>query len=174
MTREEAIKVLNMVEAYGLADEAKRVAIEALQAKTDGDLISRADAIEAIQTTYCKPCKKRGDDHNEVRCRVCNFDDAIIQIDALPSAEAEWIPCSERLPKEYAQYLVCFESGECYIYWLEDSDWARGMAEKEGIIAWMPLPKPYGEDRRYYEFATEQMEHDVMYEPTYNPEDGSM
>lgn len=31
MTREEAIQVLNMVEAYGLADEAKHVAIEALE-----------------------------------------------------------------------------------------------------------------------------------------------
>lgn len=65
--------------------------------------------------------------------------------DAL-SAEAEWIPCSESLPKEYAQYLVCLESGECYVFWLEDSDWARGMAEKEGILAWMPLPKPYRKD----------------------------
>ena len=57
------------------------------------DNISRADAIEAIQNAYCKPCKERGDDHNEVRCRACAFDDAIIQIDALPSAEAvqgEW------------------------------------------------------------------------------------
>ena len=36
MTREEAIKVLNMVEAYGLADEAKKVAIEALQTKGVG------------------------------------------------------------------------------------------------------------------------------------------
>ena len=52
------------------------------------DLISRADAIEAIQNAYCKPCKERGDDHNEVRCRACAFDDAIIQIDALPSADA--------------------------------------------------------------------------------------
>ena len=25
-----------------------------------------------------------------------------------------------------------------------------------------------------YERATEQMEHDMLYEPTYNPEDGSM
>lgn len=30
MTREEAIKVLNMVEAHGLADEAKQMAIQAL------------------------------------------------------------------------------------------------------------------------------------------------
>lgn len=52
------------------------------------DLISRADAIEAIQNAYCKPCKERGDDYNEVRCRACKYDNAIIQIDALPSAEA--------------------------------------------------------------------------------------
>ena len=31
MTREEAISVLKMVEAHGLADEAKKMAIEALQ-----------------------------------------------------------------------------------------------------------------------------------------------
>ena len=31
MTREEAIKVLNMVEAHGLADEAKEMAIQALE-----------------------------------------------------------------------------------------------------------------------------------------------
>lgn len=66
-------------------------------------------------------------------------------IEALSAAEpkAGWIPVSERLPEEYAQYLVCFKTGHCYVYWLEDSDWARGMAEKEGIIAWMPLPEPY-------------------------------
>ena len=51
------------------------------------DNISREAAIEAIQNAYCKPCKERGDDHNEVRCRVCEYDNAIIQIDALPSAE---------------------------------------------------------------------------------------
>lgn len=33
MTGEEAIIVLNMVEAHGLADEAKRIAIEALKQK---------------------------------------------------------------------------------------------------------------------------------------------
>lgn len=52
------------------------------------DLISRDDAIEAIQNAYCKPCKERGDDYNEVRCRACEYDNAIIQIDALPSADA--------------------------------------------------------------------------------------
>ena len=41
MTRKEAIDVLNMVEAHGLADEAKQMAIQALQARADGDLVSR-------------------------------------------------------------------------------------------------------------------------------------
>ena len=44
MTREEAIQVLKMVEAYGLADEAKRMAIEALS----------ADTVEVVR---CKDCK---------------------------------------------------------------------------------------------------------------------
>lgn len=55
--------------------------------KSKLDLISRADAIDAIQNAYCKPCKERGDDYNEVRCRVCEYDNAIIQIDAQPSAD---------------------------------------------------------------------------------------
>lgn len=71
-------------------------------------------------------------------------------VDGITPIRAEtvqgWIPVSERLPKEYAQYLVCFETGECYVYWLEDSDWSRSVSEKEGILAWMPLPEPYRED----------------------------
>lgn len=89
MTKEEAIKYFR--NAKGLSstfDKAADLAIEALSA-TQTDLINRgrADAIEAIQNAYCKPCKERGDDHNEVRCRVCDYDNAIIQIDALPSAD---------------------------------------------------------------------------------------
>lgn len=72
----------------------------------------------------------------QIRCRIAE------------AGRPEWIPASERLPREYAQYLVCFKTGHCYVYWLEDSDWARGMAEKEGILAWMPLPEAYkGGDR---------------------------
>lgn len=67
-----------------------------------------------------------------------------LAIEALKAQE--WVPVSERLPKKYAQYLVCFKTGHRYVYWLEDSDWARYMVEKEGIIAWMPLPEPYRED----------------------------
>lgn len=119
-----------------------KMAKKALSADTSSDLISRANAIRWVKTEcnqYGKP--------------TLDYDSGLKVIEhlkkmpsELPSAEAGWIPCSERLPKEYAQYLVCLKSGECYVYWLKDSDWARGMAEKEGILAWMPLPKPYRED----------------------------
>lgn len=111
-----------------------------------------------------------------------------------PSAETEWIPVSERLPNEDARYLVQMSYGimrvlswanvlekvddfdfynEKHGGWYElDSEW--GYCERNEVIAWMPLPKPYREDREDYKLATEQMEHDAMYEPTYNSEDGSM
>lgn len=54
MPNEEAIKVLEMVEAYGIADRAKRTAIRALKNEqtdedTDGDLVSRESVITMLQ-----------------------------------------------------------------------------------------------------------------------------
>ena len=41
-----------------------------------------ADAlIEDMQERYCKPCKERKEDYNEVRCRACWVDDAIGDVD---------------------------------------------------------------------------------------------
>lgn len=79
------------------------------------DLISRADAIEAV----CKGChwwSGQCDNDKAFRC------DEVCRIEALPSADAEWIPCSERLPDaEYGEgdsMLCCTESGLMYIlYW---------------------------------------------------------
>ena len=71
------------------------------------------------------------------------------------SAEAEWIPCSERLPSEDGRYLVCMNWEYEY---MEVLKWADGWNcyrcydgkigrenEIDGadIIAWMPLPTPY-------------------------------
>ena len=139
------------------------------------DVISRADAInafwedsdirtaevratlkvlpsaDAVKVAYFCDGRKCNEDCSEC-CRTFDIEHArdFKRIGGTyyqqESAEAEWIPCSESLPKEYAQYLVCLESGECYVYWLKDSDWARGMAEKESILAWMPLPEPYRKD----------------------------
>ena len=59
-----------------------------------------ADALIAdIEERYCKPCKEKGEDYNEVRCRACWVDDAIDEvdgfgdnaIDAVSVVHGEWI-----------------------------------------------------------------------------------
>lgn len=104
--------------------------------------------------------------------------------------DAEWIPCSERLPKAEdmyqppeQRYLCQLEAHGvrkfCVLSRLKGAvspfwDWYGIAVYDSEVTAWMPLPKPYREEREDYELATEQMEHDAMYEPTYNSEDGSM
>ena len=57
MTREEAIKVLNMVEAHGLADEAKRMAIQALeQEPKTGHWEYKEIANSTITGYWCDNC----------------------------------------------------------------------------------------------------------------------
>ena len=60
-----------------------------------------ADALIAdMQERYCKPCKERKEDYNEVRCRACWVDDAIDDvdgfadnaIDAVSVVHGEWMP----------------------------------------------------------------------------------
>ena len=88
-----------------------------------------------------------------------------------------WIPVSERLPEEDGWYLVTVQGYETVtdvsLYSADGCAWGD-VSTKQKVIAWLPLPKPYREDSKDYELATEQMEHDAMYEPTYNSEDGSM
>ena len=67
-----------------------------------------------------------------------------------------WIPCSERLPEENGQYLITVKyvhvDGYDDIY-AEHGEWTNGKwdmfcfghcGKVENIIAWMPLPEPYG------------------------------
>lgn len=65
--------------------------------------------------------------------------------DAL-SAEAEWIPCSERLPSESGWYLItvqgCEKVADMEWYYSEWDAW-NGVSSEQQVIAWMPLPKPY-------------------------------
>ena len=121
------------------------------------DLISRQAAIEAtwFEPSYTDPLNVL----TEVRDRL----------KALPSAQPEqrWIPCSERLPEEKdagilkklgtskrSEYVlatvevkgermtvtVCTYDGE----W----DWNMKYAFPDyKIIAWMPFPEPYREER---------------------------
>lgn len=54
MTNEEAIMILNMVEAYGLADEAKKIVVSALEKQ----IPKKPDVISNMGTTYwnCHIC----------------------------------------------------------------------------------------------------------------------
>lgn len=53
--------------------------------------------------------------------------------------EAQWIPISERLPKENGFYLTSTMYGEVYLDAWNGINWERS----EEILAWMPLPEPY-------------------------------
>lgn len=62
----------------------------------------------------------------------------------------KWIPCSERLPEDNTDVIVCFYSGTV----TEMRYWGNGIFQgiyehtTKVIVTWMPLPKPYkeGED----------------------------
>ena len=59
--------------------------------------------------------------------------------------ETQWIPCSERLPEDNTDVIVCFYSGTV----TEMRYWGNGIFQgiyehtTKSIVAWMPLPKPY-------------------------------
>ncbi len=88
------------------------------------------------------------------------------EIDNAPTIDAvsEWIPCSERMPSEQGEYLVAVTyEGDTYVeclhygkptmanrevkgecFYDSDDEWGDIVYDTEAI-AWMPLPKPYGE-----------------------------
>ena len=72
----------------------------------------------------------------------------LADISDAPSIEpkrGEWIPCSERLPKENTEVLMSLEwgvdigeyrNGEWHSEWINHYD-------DGNVLAWMPLPKPW-------------------------------
>lgn len=108
------------------------------------DLISRADAIKAI-----RKCKFESDMPSDwYRGMECAQD----IVDDVPSAEAEWIPCSERLPEQSNDYIctIPLDEKETFVkvmtfhkggFYDDDDEW--GETFYDDVIAWMPLPKPY-------------------------------
>lgn len=57
----------------------------------------------------------------------------------------QWVPCSERLPEDNTDVIVCFYSGTV----TEMRYWGNGIFQgiyehtAKTIVAWMPLPEPY-------------------------------
>ena len=64
----------------------------------------------------------------------------------------KWIPVSERPPEEFGEYLVTVktigwnleENTEIDIAYWDDLE---GFHKAEEVIAWMPLPEPYKENK---------------------------
>ena len=98
------------------------------------DLISRADAIDAVRK--CVVESELLADWNKA------MESAQELLSELPSADAEWIPCSERLPSKDGCYLVSTTGTNNDIidiaYYTEEI-WHKASR----IKAWMPLPEPY-------------------------------
>lgn len=68
----------------------------------------------------------------------------------LPTIEQRWIPCSEKMPMQGTEVLVCDKDGFLSIAeyeWIDGEIWWRETTEyrhiEGGAIAWMPLPEPY-------------------------------
>jgi hypothetical protein len=56
------------------------------------EYIDKEKAIEAIRLTYCKDCNS----YNGVRCRACEFDDAMMEIEDCPIADVvEVVRCKD-------------------------------------------------------------------------------
>ena len=104
------------------------------------DCISRQAAIDAV-----------------VSAMIDGADAELVEgvMELLPSAQPQWIPCSERLPEEDEDVLVCSEEGDidiaCWMpeQWTDEPhiEWWSG-EYRVYAVAWMPLPKPYGGDAK--------------------------
>ena len=74
-------------------------------------------------------------------------------IEDAPSVEPEqrWIPCSERLPEDYAKVLITTKYGIEFGHYDEEEKMWEWLCESgtnyweecDSVIAWMPLPEPY-------------------------------
>lgn len=93
-----------------------------------------------IKRGYWSPNKKQ-----ELVDRLAMYEDREDAKDT--NVPGKWIPCSEKLPEDNTDVIVCFYSGTV----TEMRYWGNGIFQgiyeysTKVIIAWMPLPEPYKE-----------------------------
>ena len=101
------------------------------------DCVSRETAIKALKGIQPIDTEYDYTLYDEV--------DVLYILNHLPSVKPQqkWIPVSERLPEEEQYVLVTtnFNSITTCIYFLDSEYWQMY------VIAWMPLPEPYEEDK---------------------------
>ena len=121
------------------------------------DVIYRQAAIDAAKELCLHYTPTKSVKHPHI-------DFVVEELERLPSAHQRWIPCSERLPEANGRYLVTRGLNACGALWnrvyiINYTDlmglksgriWWDGNVGKSDfeqiadVIAWMPLPKPYG------------------------------
>ena len=125
------------------------------------DLISREEAIRRYCADECR-CDPEG-------CNGAEDCSCIRLLKSLPSVQ-RWIPCSERLPEEDVEVLISYRYkegdgytsytdidittyGQMYFggnkvgnhkHWRQPFEYFASNCE---VVAWMPLPEPYGKRR---------------------------
>lgn len=117
------------------------------------DSISRKKALDTVRTMYDRCDTGDMRDYRDLMSEA---------IEALPSAEPGWIPCSERLPEEdhwlggsgrqfSDEVLVSVANYDdediwTYISQTIDGEWMLELPRHCKIVAWMPLPEPWEGD----------------------------
>ena len=122
------------------------------------DLISRQAAIDAINKAFERVFAWDG---------TSPLGDKVLENVPTAQPEQRWIPCSERLPEEYGEFLVTmtekakakdlgFDIDETYIRKMRynSNGWQLprhipswiNEAVKDEVLAWMPLPELYQEE----------------------------
>ena len=115
------------------------------------DLIDRAELLNRLyaECDYLTARKMDGAEH-------------IIKHHAIPLAEempsVGWIPVTERLPEEEGEYIATtifsdepnisilrYESGRHF--YVHDRVFGDIRVKDDEVLAWMPLPEPYREDK---------------------------
>lgn len=119
----------------------------------NSDTISRQAAIDALGNGAMVNYQASGHDNGLIK--------AINVIKGLPSAEPQWIPVTERLPEYGVEVLAHDEFGDFSINHVideETGDWFF-----DGVVAWMPLPKPWkGADDKTCYVVNEQLGRTIL------------
>ena len=114
------------------------------------DLIDRQAAIDAVE-------ESRRLNHHQDGKAACAHEyehrHFLKLLRDLPPAQPKqrWIPCSERLPEYGKTVLWCNDKGSIFttaITYMNGDSWAVGKRHRRcQVVAWMPLPEPYGGDQ---------------------------
>lgn len=108
------------------------------------DLINREQAIDAVKDL--PNCRNGFSDTYDKACIIGVLED-------LPTAQPQWIPCSERLPRteDFMIITILDDGGDIPIIYSDfgwyasvGGFWVVDNETRKDVIAWMPLPTPYG------------------------------